>query len=90
MKKYNFKQVIIKHSQSSDDRLLGFYLNAVAKEPKPEDMTKSLYLTCLALQTFEQIGNKFPTQKEIDDMEKAFKRYSKRKSVETQSVMAAA
>jgi hypothetical protein len=90
MKTYNFENVIIKQSQSSDDQLLSLYLNAIAKEPKPEDMSKSLYLTCLTLETFEQIGNKFPTQKQIDDVEKAFKRYSKRKSVETRTVMAAA
>ena len=90
MKTYNLKNLIIKNLHSSDDQLLKLYLNAVAKEPKPEDMSKSLYLTCLALGTFERLGNKFPTQEEIDVIEGAFKRFSRRKSVEIPTVMFAA
>ncbi|HVV68586.1 MAG TPA: hypothetical protein VHE99_06100 [Gammaproteobacteria bacterium] len=89
MKIFNFKDLIIKNRPSNDDQLLDLYLEAVEKEPKPETMSKSLYLTCLALWAFEKIGNKFPTQKEIDAVERAFKRYSRRKSVNTLAVMAA-
>lgn len=90
MKKHNFNDLIIKNCQPSDDQLLSLYLNAIANEPKPDDISKSLYLTCLALQACEQLGNKFPTQEEIDVVEKAFKRFSRRKSVETPAVMCAA
>ncbi len=91
MKKYHFKNnLIANNSCSTEDQLLQFYLSAVKKEPKPEDMSLSLYLTCMALQIFEQFGNKFPTQEEIDVIEKAFKRYSRRKTSISQVIMVAA
>ncbi|HVV68585.1 MAG TPA: hypothetical protein VHE99_06095 [Gammaproteobacteria bacterium] len=90
MKIHNFNNSMIKNYQTSEDQLLGLYLDAITNEPKSEDISQSLYLTCLALQACEQLGNKFPTQEEIDVVEKAFKRFSRRKSLEMPVVMFAA
>ncbi|HVV69589.1 MAG TPA: hypothetical protein VHE99_11270 [Gammaproteobacteria bacterium] len=65
----------------SENDLFAMYLKTIVREPKPESMTKTLYITCLAINILEQTGNKFPTQIEIDAVEANLKKYSRRKSV---------
>jgi hypothetical protein len=76
-----FEKLIVKFHRQDDEILLKSYLAAIRKQPKPADMSQSLYLTCLALHMLEESGNPFPTQEEINVVEKAFKRYSRRKTL---------
>ncbi|HVV67487.1 MAG TPA: hypothetical protein VHE99_00380 [Gammaproteobacteria bacterium] len=50
-----------------------FYDEIAEYESKPEDMSKSLYFTCLAIRFLENMGNKFPSQTEIDVVESIIK-----------------
>ncbi|HVV68697.1 MAG TPA: hypothetical protein VG895_05565 [Patescibacteria group bacterium] len=61
--------------------LFDLYKQVLKEEPKSEDMSQSLYLTCVAIRILEKTGNSFPSQVEIDAVEANVKRYSNRKSI---------
>ncbi len=45
------------------------YLGVIKEEPKDPAMSKSLYLTCVALRILEKMGNTYPSQDEISAVE---------------------
>ncbi len=57
------------------------YEEIISKDFKPEDMSKSLYVTCLAIQVHEHMGNNSPTQFEIDLVEAHLKRFMRRSTL---------
>ena len=63
-----------------DGALMELFLSTLMSNPKPKNMTKSVYMVYLAIQMLENMGNIFPSQKEISAMELIIKRYSNRKS----------
>ncbi|HVV67622.1 MAG TPA: hypothetical protein VHE99_01090 [Gammaproteobacteria bacterium] len=64
-----------------DGILFDLYKQILQEEPKSEDMSQSLYLTCVAIRILEKTGNSYPSQVEIDAVEASIKRYSNRKSM---------
>ncbi len=62
----------------SDTEILEIYLKTIAKEPKPDLISDSLYRTCIAISILEQTGNNFPSQIEIDYIESYVKRQSRK------------
>ncbi len=64
-----------------DQILIKLFYNELKENPKPKSISKSIYLTMLTIGILEKLGNKFPTQKEIDFVESCLKRYGSRKSV---------
>lgn len=58
--------------------------------PRPQNMSKSIYFVFLAIQILEKMGNIFPTQKEIDSVERLVKRFLNNQSKKTQFVRRAA
>lgn len=62
-----------------DNSLLEMFENLLKTNPKPKTFSQSTYLTCLAIQLLEQLGNRYPSQKDIDAIETRIKRFSKRK-----------
>ncbi len=81
MKNNNFSTNLKMNSTLSESELFQLYLFATENDPKPQHISKSLYLTCLSIAILEQIGNKMPMQAEIDFIESSLKRFSRRKSV---------
>ncbi len=71
---------ITKNSAEFESVLMKHFLNILQQQPKPQNMSKSIYFTCTAISILEQMGNKFPSQVEIDMVELNIKRYSLRKS----------
>lgn len=69
------------HSADFESVLMKHYLNLLQNQPKPQGMSETTYITCLTLSILEQMGNKFPSQVEIDIVECNIKRYSLRKSI---------
>ncbi len=64
-----------------DYSLIEMFIKLLEINPKPERFNRSVYLTWLAIQLLENLGNKFPSQKEIDATEQILKRYSNRKFI---------
>lgn len=67
--------------QILDGVLMNLFTNELKENPKDESMSKSTYMTVLTIGILEKLGNKFPTQKEIDFVESCLKRYGNRKSI---------
>lgn len=67
--------------QEMNGLYLKLFIEILKKETKPEGFSKTVYLTMLAIRVLEQIGNRFPTQAEIDVVESILKRFSNRKTV---------
>ncbi|HVV67961.1 MAG TPA: hypothetical protein VHE99_02835 [Gammaproteobacteria bacterium] len=65
----------------SESALYQMYLEMKIRDPKTEEMSTSLYLTCITIQILEELGNKFPTQDEIDSVEAQIIRFHRRKEL---------
>lgn len=68
-----------------DNVLWNHYLVILREEPKDPSMSKSLYLTCLAIRVLEKMGNTYPSQDEIDAVEAIMKRFQARKLIKALS-----
>ncbi|HVV69411.1 MAG TPA: hypothetical protein VHE99_10345 [Gammaproteobacteria bacterium] len=79
MKYINSSADLDAHCRISEIELIHLYLEAKENNPKSEDISHSLYLTILAIDILERIGNTMPTQAEIDCIELHIKRYTKKK-----------
>ncbi len=71
----------MKKEMHTEKEVFEFYEEIISKDSKPEDMSHSLYITCVAIQVHEHLGNNFPTQFEIDLVEAHLKRFIRRSSL---------
>lgn len=79
MKYINTSADLGAHCQISENELIHLYIKTKKTNPRWEGISQSLYLTILAIEILEHIGNKMPTQAEIDCIELHLKRYTKKK-----------
>jgi hypothetical protein len=77
----NFYPVLIADKAHFNKVVKEIYLNLLLNNPKPDDMSKSIYFVCLAIEILERMGNTYPTQEEIDGVESMVKRFFHRKSM---------
>ncbi len=75
----NLKRANIK----TDQAFIALYLDLLKENPKSNEMSKSIYHVCLAIAILERIGNRFPTQKQIDAVEYLIKSFNRKKSAKT-------
>lgn len=72
----NLKRAKIKTEQA----FIALYLDLLKENPRTNDMSKSIYHVCIAIALLERIGNKFPTQKQIDAVEYLIRSFNRKKT----------
>jgi hypothetical protein len=72
---YKFYQIAL------DSSLIKIYGDLIKDYPKPKKVSSSVYLICLAIKLLENLGNQFPSQKEIDAIQAILKKYNRYKEI---------
>ena len=79
MKYINSSADLGAHCRISEIELIHLYIEVKKNNPKWEEISQSLYQTVLAIEILERLGNRIPTQAEIDCIELYVKHYAKKK-----------
>ena len=74
----NFYPILINQREHFTKMVNDILISIFPDNPRPQEMSKSVYFVFLAIQVLEKLGNTYPSQEEIDSMELLVKRFLKK------------